>query len=177
MLSALLLLKTEISKNMNIEFKYSDIISQAQMLAAFEGRDYVNSNGESMFSSVVITTQDRPFIQTYIMQALQALGERFARMIQTVQQDDTALAWTLRTSQTRHPDAQSEALIKHLNEAVVSYVMMNWLAERKPNRVAMYTDLWNGSSQLAERNIFRKAPPIRKKKNYADIDEVTITVV
>lgn len=147
------------------------------MLTAFEGRDYVNTDGERMFSSVVTTEQDEPLIKTYILQALNILGERFQRMIVSINEDTDSLTWSLRTEQTRYPNTQAASLKKHLDEAVASYVMMNWLADKKADRVAMYTELWNGSAELAFRNIFRKAAPQRRVKNYADIDEVTIKVV
>lgn len=162
---------------MNITFTYTDIISQVKMLTAFEGRDYVNGDGDSMFLSVVVTEQDEPLIITYINQALNALSTRFERMIDGITIADTHTTWSLRTTQTRHPKANGATLNKHLKEAIVSYTLMNWFAERKADRVAMYSDLFNGSAELAAKNLFSKAAPIRRKQNHQDIDEVTIKVV
>lgn len=147
------------------------------MLAAFEGKDYVNAEGESMFINVIITEQDEELIKTYIRQATKALAEKFERMIVDSSEDNESFTWSLRTDETRYPSTQINNLIKHIKEAIVSYIMVNWLAERKADRVTMYTELWNGSVELAAKNIFRKAAPRRRVTNHSDIDELTIKVV
>lgn len=162
---------------MDITFEYRDIISQTKMLSAFEGKDYVNANGESMFIDVIITEQDEPLIKTYINLAAIALFERFERMITSIKEDDDSFTWSIRIEETRYPKAQISNLTKHIKESIVSYTMMNWLAEKKPDRVAMYSELWNGSVQLAAKNIFKKAAPRKRKINHTDIDELTIKVV
>lgn len=161
---------------MDIAFKYKEIIDNIKMLAAFEGREYVNTEGKSLFQSIIVTEQDFPLVKSYIHQAINSLQEQLARMILYTTQTDDETVWQIRGEQTRYNPSTQTALQKHLYEAVASYAMMKWMEERKPSRVAMYADLWQGSSQLAAKNIFRKDAPRKRIVSHADIDEVTIKV-
>lgn len=154
-------------------FTYTPVIEQCKMLSSYEGRDYVNEKGESMYLTVKITEQDLPLLNTFITQAVSTLEERIARILIGTERTQDGFTWEIRSEATRWN--KNTHLTQNLQEAIVGYVMMNWLAERKPSSVETYRNIWTGMSEMCIRNIFRKMPPARIRKPMGDIEETTVT--
>ena len=142
------------------EFTYSSVLSRCKMLASFEGRDYTGDSGESLFLRVKLTEQDEPLLLSYLEEAARRIEERVARMVSASEYTEEGFTWTLRTEETRRN--VNRELDRNISEALAAYTMMQWLADRKPARVEMYRSLWEGSSAMAEANLYRKNPPTLK---------------
>ena len=67
-----------------------------------------------------------------------------------------AFTWLIRTD-TRWNGIST--FTKHVNEAITSYVMAQWLSGRLDERVAFYDNLFNTSLTMAAKNIFTKTAP------------------
>lgn len=64
--------------------------------------------------------------------------------------------WTIRTD-TRWNGIK--AFTKHVAEAIVSYVLAQWLSDKLPERVQFYESLFTASTEMAVKNIFKKQVP------------------
>lgn len=67
-----------------------------------------------------------------------------------------SFTWLIRTD-TRWNGIST--FTKHVNEAITSYVMAQWLSGRLDERVAFYDNLFNTSLTMAAKNIFTKTAP------------------
>lgn len=67
-----------------------------------------------------------------------------------------SFTWLIRTD-TRWNGIST--FTKHVNEAITSYVMAQWLSGRLDERVAFYDNLFNSSLTMAAKNIFTKTAP------------------
>ena len=158
---------------MKLKFKYSDVMERCRMLSSYEGRDHMNEGGESLYLDIKITGQDEPLLLTYMGQAARALEERMRRMITDAEYTGEGFVWEMRTEETRWTPGQR--FDGNLHEAIVSYVMMNWLSERKSGRTGLYKTLWEDMSEMCVQNIYRKMPPTKKRRGpVRDIDEVEV---
>lgn len=156
-------------------FDYTDVLSQCVMLSSYEGRDFVGKSGESLFLDIKITAQDKPLINTYIVQAAQILQEKMGRMITSADYIENGFTWNIRTEETRWN--VNTKLDENLKEALVSYAMMNWLLEKKADKAPMYKSLWDDMSAMCVQNVFRKMPPRKKRERKEDICEVEINAI
>ncbi len=138
-------------------YDYTDTITRCSMIASYEGRDYTGDSGDSLYLTVKITNQDLPLIKRYLEEAARLIEDGVARMVDASSYSDSGFSWTLRTEDTRWNT--NKKLDENLKDALVSYAMMQWLAERKPARVDMYKELWENMRIMAMKNIFRKMPP------------------
>lgn len=161
------------------EYKYDSVFERCVMLSSFEGRDASSQSGESEYLKIKITEQDKPLILSYIDSAARMLQERMARMVTSAEYDIAGFTWVVRTEDTRWN--VNTKLDKNIQEALVSYAMMNWLSERKAGRVELYKQLWVDMTQMCVENIFRKNPPVKVRKRdrermQMDIDEVEVGI-
>lgn len=161
------------------EYRYDEALERCVMLSSYEGRESADGSGETKYLQIKNTEQDRPLILVYIAAAARLLQERMSRMITSAEYNETGFVWTVRTEETRWN--VNTKLDKNIQESLVSYAMMNWLAERKPDRVDMYRQLWQDMTQMCVANLFRKSVPTKMSKKeresmLKDIDEVEVSI-
>ncbi len=158
---------------MKLNFKYSDVMERCRMLSSYEGRDHMNEGGDSLYLEVKITEQDEPLLLTYMGQAAHMLQEQMNRMITGSEYTDKGFVWDIRAEETRwNPNKKFD---DNLHEALVSYVMMNWLSEKKSSRTELYKTLWEDMSKMCVQNIYRKMSPTKKRRApVIDTDEVEV---
>ena len=141
---------------MEIKIKYNDIIDRCEKLSSFEADGKYDSNGQSRYLEIHINEVDKQLVQQYVLQARAILEERMERMIDNIQDVSDGFEWTIRTN-TRWNGLNT--FTKHVNEAIVSYVMAAWLKGRLDDRVAFYETLHANTLAMAIKNIFTKQPP------------------
>lgn len=160
---------------MELKFKYSDVMDRCRMLSSFEGREYVSKSGESLYLEIKITEQDEPLILSYMEQAARSLQEMMARMVTGAEYAKEGFTWEIRGEETRWN--AGNLFDRSVHEAIVSYVMMNWLSEKKSARAEMYKTFWEDMGTMCVRNVMRKMPPKKKRREpVKDVDEVEVFV-
>lgn len=158
---------------MEYELKYSLALEKCKMLSSYEGRDAVGESGDSLYLRVKITEQDEPLIKRLFKNSAKVLEEQMARMIVSANYEMDGFVWELRTDMTRWNNLR--AFGENVLEAVVSYAMSEWLADKIPIRSGIYKNLCADMGKMAVNNLFAKIPPRRVEKEvYKDVCEVTI---
>lgn len=152
--------------------KYSDIMEQCVMLSQFEGRDYRSEDGESLYSVVKITEQDKPLVLGYIQEGAHRLEELIDRMVSATSYTDDGFEWNLRTEETRFNPSKDFG--KNAEDAMKCYAMSLWLDGRKNGRKDWYMDMYTELSVLCRNAVMRKMPPRKraKKPEYTDTVEI-----
>lgn len=142
------------------------------MLSQFEGRDYYSENGDSLYSLVKITEQDRPLLLSYIEEGAHRLEESMERMVSASTYTDDGFEWDLRTEETRWNADKDFG--RNMTDALKSYAMSLWLDGRKSDRKEWYMSLFSDMTDLCRKSIMRKSAPKKREKKPLYTDEVEI---
>lgn len=145
---------------MTYGFDYKDALEKCGMLSSFEGRDHVGDGGDSLYLRIKITEQDRPLIVTYLERAARELEDMAARIITESSYTPDGFTWEVITERTRWN--VNKKLDENMMDALTSYAMMEWLSDRRPDRAAVYKQIWTDMAAMCVGNIYRKNPPSLK---------------
>lgn len=160
---------------MDYELKYKDVRDRCVMLSEYEGRDYYDDNGESLYLTVKITEQDYDLLATFLHDGARKMEGGLNRMITAAEYTDEGLKWTLRTDETRWNEKVEFGTLAV--EALASYVMGQWLDGRRTDRKAAYDAIFNDMMGALMQNLTRKSVPKRKRRvREGEADSVTITI-
>lgn len=142
---------------MKVQFKYEDLLARCEQLSSFESRGKKNDAGQSIYLDIHINEVDKILIRQYIDQARSLLEERMERMIDGVtEMSDKLFIWNIR------PDARwkpTSTFHRHVEEALVSYSMAEWLRDKLVERSKFYESLFTASTEMAAKNVFTKQSP------------------
>ena len=143
--------------DMELKIKYEDIIGRCEQLSSFEARDKVDEAGVSRYLDIHINEIDKLLVRQYIDQARALLEQSMERMIDNVvTRDNEYFIWAIRPDKRWKP---SPTFNRHIEEALVSYAMSEWLRDKLVERSKFYEALFTASTGMAVKNIFTKQPP------------------
>lgn len=117
----------------------TDILTQVQMLSAFEGRRIVDANGQSMFEEVLVTEQDSDFISHLVDDCCTAIHAAARYAFNEVVYDDGEVTLTFNH---RSAMAESASAEKVATEVVSAYVMQHWLEDKSAERSKAYEQMF-----------------------------------
>lgn len=155
-----------------INLTYSSIIERATMLSAFEAKQAINSNGESMFGDVRIYSKDHDAIKTYIREGAKLLEARLASTF-TIDATDNAdptttpptpatmIVWTFTNIDTRRTTLNADKF----TEAIVCYSLSRWLENKIPNTSKAYSAMFNDLADAAIKITKTKRKPSRPSES------------
>lgn len=158
-----------------IDYKYSEAFDKCVMMSAFEGRNAVDANGDSVYQTVKIVDQDADLLNAYFAEAARLLEETFAPVVTESAYVDKEFTDET-TKVTSYPGFKmvldrdedrwaggKRDFKRYLTEALSSYAMWQWLTDKLPERANVYGELWQQMS-LATTNALHRLNAPRKKK-------------
>ena len=158
-----------------IDYKYSEAFDKCVMMSAFEGRNAVDANGDSVYQTVKIVDQDADLLNAYFAEAARLLEETFAPVVTEssyVDKESTdettkvtsypGFKMVLDRDEDRWAGGKRD-FKRYLTEALSSYAMWQWLTDKLPERANVYGELWQQMS-LATTNALHRLNAPRKKK-------------
>ncbi len=169
-----------------IDYKYSEAFEKCAMMSAFESRNAVDANGESVYQTVKIVDQDTDLLYTYFAEAARLLEEAFAPVVTaSVYADKESTDAT--TNVTTYPgfkltlDRDENRWVggkrdfnRYLTEALTSYALWRWLADKLPDRAGVYGELWQQMSAAAVNALHRLNAPRKKKRTETGESDDTV---
>lgn len=136
---------------MDIAINSQSINDKCVLLSSYEGRDYT-VDGENQYLKVKLTSQEKDLINQWtteaankITSAFSSLGAKFDHGKITIPIDNNRVEGTNLTT--------------YAEEAIVAYIMANWLKERKPTRYEHYTTLYADMIHIFTKTILQKTEP------------------
>lgn len=151
---------SEMDKTINLI--YSSIIERATMLSAFEAKQAINANGESMFGDVRIYAKDHDAIKTYIREGAKLLEARLASVF-TIDQTEssTQITWTFTDIDSRRTELKADKF----TEAIVCYSLSRWLENKIPNTSKAYSAMFQDLADAAIKITKTKRKPSRPSES------------
>ena len=150
--------------NKTATFDFAAIIKRAAMLSAFEAKQAVNTNGESMFADVRIYSKDNEAITAYIREGAEMLEAMLATTFTIDVTDDatpttpaTKITWTFTDLDPRRTDINADKF----TEAIVCYTLSRWLDNKIPKTAQAYTAMFKDLSEAAVKITKTKKKPQR----------------
>ena len=141
---------------MDISINYSTVIARCKDFSAFEGREYFSQDGESLYSSVLITDQDDDLVNGYIVTSMQLIEEVIAKKA-ACSFTTSGCTFALEVDESRF--VKQGSLGKNIEEASVAYAMSQWLKERKPERFEAYDTIFKEMCSVIRTNVYTKKRP------------------
>ena len=145
--------------NVSITLAYSDILQRATMLSAFEAKQAINAEGESMFSDVRIYEKDHSALIAYIKEGAKLLESKLATAF-TIDStaSTTAITWAFTDNiDTRRVNITADKF----TEAIVAYTLARWLENKIPNTAKSYVAMFQDLSDAAVKTAKTKSKPKR----------------
>jgi len=141
---------------------FATITERAAMLSAFEAKQAVNTNGESMFSDVRIYSKDNEAIKTYIIEGAKLLEARLASSF-TIDSTtgENGITWTFTDLDTRRTELKADKF----QEALVCYILTRWLENKIPNTAQAYNAMFKDLSEAAVKITKTKRKPQRPQES------------
>lgn len=154
--------------NVSITLAYSDILQRATMLSAFEAKQAINAEGESMFQDVRIYEKDWSALNVYIREGAKLLEAKLATAFTIDSTDDadptttpptpaTKIIWTFTDLDTRRTALSADKF----TEAIVAYTLARWLENKIPNTAKSYVAMFQDLSDAAVKTAKTKSKPKR----------------
>jgi hypothetical protein len=164
--------KIKIEMDKTVQLVFADITERATMLSAFEAKQAINTNGESMFSDVRIYDKDHDAINTYIREGAKLLEAQLASTFTVDATDDadptttpptpaTMIVWTFTDIDTRRTTLNADKF----KEAIVCYVLSRWLENKIQNTAQAYTAMFKDLSDAAIKITKTKRKPARPQES------------
>ncbi len=176
-----------------IKYEYSEAIERCEMLSAFEGRNAVDANGESLYEMVKIVAQDKDLLMAYMGTSARLLEESFAPVVTESTYVDVAVAevkdadgnvttpeqipgftMVLDRDEERW-SAGKRDFERYLTEALSSYAMWQWLMDKVPERANVYGELWQQMSAATTNALHRLSAPRKKKRTETGTSDKVVT--
>lgn len=165
-----------------IKYAYSEAIERCEMLSAFESRNAVDANGESLYEMVKIVAQDKDLLTAYLATSARLLEEMFSPVVTESAYVDRAVAEVMDaegnvTAPEKIPgftmvldrdeerwSAGRRDFVRYLTESLSSYAMWQWLMDKLPERANVYGELWQQMSAATVNALHRLGAPRKKKR-------------
>lgn len=154
---------SEITSDMVITFQ--SIYEQAEELSIFEGRRIRDAQGESLYSTIAITEQDKPIVARYAADAAYLLEARVLAI-------DSVTIGTPSGS-TATADNAHDITISFVSDAnlltnvdnetrsvITAYVMWQWLSDKDETRHKAYELIFTTALSALRSSIKRKRPTL-----------------
>lgn len=139
-----------------MDIAYTDIYDMCQDLSSFEGRRITNASGESMYSDVHITTQDEPFVRTFVDEAVSLVHSATRYAIRDVTRDTTKITLTPTAGSVLETSVNAK---KVLTETLSMFVMRCWLEDKSAERSKAYGLMFDSMLASFVRLTYRKNAP------------------
>lgn len=151
-----------------VNLVFEDITKRATMLSAFEAKQAINADGESMFGDVRIYSKDHEAITAYIQEGAKLLEAKLATAFTIDATDDadpsttpptppTMIIWTFTDLDTRRTALSADKF----TEAIVAYTLCRWLENKIPNTAKAYVAMFQDLSDAAVKTAKTKSKPKR----------------
>lgn len=147
----------------NIVITYSEAVDNApmqrcRMLSAFEGREAKGGDGNSLFTSVVITDGDEQVMRAYFAEGAH-LVEGMVRS--RLDEDGTDINDEEASYNFINSMASKSKLCfsNGVKEALAAYGMHRWLADKLPQRSDAYKQMWLDLVHTAVKVVLVKQRP------------------
>jgi hypothetical protein len=158
--------------NTTIQFEYTPIIERATMLSAFEAKQAVNTNGESMFEDVRITEKDAPALKAYIDEGAKLLEAQLASSFTIDSTDDsdptatpptpaTKIIWTFTDIDTRRATLDAAKF----TEAIVCFTLSRWCENKIQGTAQSYAAMFKDLAAAAVKIAKTKRKPQRPQES------------
>lgn len=147
---------------MKFKFDYEKSLTRCRMLSSFEAAEMRDAAGESRFLEVRITAQDAPMMREYFKEAALVIEESCARVIDGADYTEDGFIWILRLDRKRFGCGKD--LYRYVEEAVISYAMMQWLAKKGSERNVMYKTVWDDMLGRCESVLYRMSAPVKRRR-------------
>lgn len=144
--------------NVSITITFDSIIKRAEMLSAFEAKQSVGANGESMFSNVRIYEKDYGAIKTYIKEAASIIEAMLAATF-AIDASETALGIVWRIADTT--SRRTAMTADKFTEAIVCHVLNRWMENKMPKAAESYAAMFKDMADAAVRVTKTKRKPAR----------------
>ena len=142
-----------------MEILYSDIFDKCEALSAYESKQAVDSNGETMFERVHLIDQDRDLIIHYANECGSILDKLLRFVISDTQYTSTGIDFTW-ISDTSDYGLNASNLEDDITEIIVDYCFAQYLSNILPDRSKFWSA--NASAQLdvIQRKFTRSRPTL-----------------
>lgn len=136
-------------------------------MSSYEGRRAYSESGESLYEVVHITAQDRVLVDEYARQSAHLIADIISFGLDDVEYKTEGIEFTLKpfTTLRARKSFNTNAL-----SCVCSYVMLNWLGDKLPERSNAWKAIYDGQFNALPK-VLRKNKPVLVEDEDGDGDE------
>lgn len=115
---------------------------------------------ESLYNTIIVTSRDKSFIQSYALQAMTLLGSLLKFCIEDVTTDEDGNYTFLFREDCKLSKTEAKAK-RLLTDAMVSSVMSSWLSNKIPERAKAYAAIHTDMASLIVNSAERIRPNLK----------------
>lgn len=121
-----------------ITIELTTLYDKAVEFASFEAGRGVQD--DSLYPTIMVTSRDLPFIRSYAEQALTSMGALLKFCLEDYEiSDGDKYVYTFQDTCTL---AYKGNTTRHLQEAMTSFIMSQWLVNKLPDRAKTYSTIY-----------------------------------
>lgn len=146
--------------------KYDDIFKRCEELSSYEAGRAYNTNGESLYEVVHLTSQDKILVMDYIRQSAHAITNALRYIVDDVDihgigiDGDTSGSGLELTFNSDSSIVYKASLDSDLESVFASYIMWQWLDSRLPERAKAWQQIYEAQIAALKRGFKRKKPAL-----------------
>lgn len=139
-----------------MKLTYNNIFNRCQDISSYEGGRIVDDKGDSMYSVVHMTEQDKPLIEEYVKQSVESIRTQLYYAIDSISEDAEGVSISFISDQRLNADT-AEAR-KSTESVITSYVMWQWLADKSDERAKAWSEIYNEMLRVMPMHTRKKKP-------------------